>query len=299
MENIDVPFLDEIREELQEEGKHQQSDVHTVHIGIGSDDDFVVAQFVQTVFYIQRGLQAVELLVLINDRFGQSIAVKRFTAEREHRLCAYVTTLGNGARRRETLRDEDAGFQTQIIVGIFGGLDGLGVVEVNLTITQLGIIDEVLFRPLSSHFRHRCYRLTLFLRVLNLLQHHVGYLRMLVKIVIELLFDKVIDELINAYTAGRTHVFGAEFDFRLTLEDRFFHIDSYRSDNAITDVRQFLILIEKLLDRSSDSFAESGLVRTALDGMLTVHEREIFIAVLVGMRERNFYVFAYKVDNRI
>ena len=35
--------FDEIREELQKEGYNEQSDMHAVHIGIGSYDDFIVA----------------------------------------------------------------------------------------------------------------------------------------------------------------------------------------------------------------------------------------------------------------
>ena len=106
-----MPFLNEIREELQEEGQHQQANMHTVHIGIGSDDDFVVAQFIQTVFDIQRRLQAVELLVLIHHGFGEAEAVERFTAQREYRLRTYVTALRDRARSGETLRNEDAALQ--------------------------------------------------------------------------------------------------------------------------------------------------------------------------------------------
>ena len=54
LEDIDVPFLDEIREELQEESEHQQPNVHAIDIGIGGDDDFVVPQFVESVLDIQR-----------------------------------------------------------------------------------------------------------------------------------------------------------------------------------------------------------------------------------------------------
>ena len=43
LQDINVSFLDEIREELQKEGYNEQSDMHAVHIGIGSYDDFIVA----------------------------------------------------------------------------------------------------------------------------------------------------------------------------------------------------------------------------------------------------------------
>ena len=53
LEDIDMAFLHEVWEELEEESKHEQSNVHTVDIGIGSDDDFVVAQLVQSVLDIE------------------------------------------------------------------------------------------------------------------------------------------------------------------------------------------------------------------------------------------------------
>jgi hypothetical protein len=39
-----MSVADHLREELEEEGEQQQADVHAVHIGIGGDDDAVVAQ---------------------------------------------------------------------------------------------------------------------------------------------------------------------------------------------------------------------------------------------------------------
>ena len=52
MQNIYVTFLDEVGEELQEERDEQQTDVHTVHIGIGGNDHFVVTESFYAVFYI-------------------------------------------------------------------------------------------------------------------------------------------------------------------------------------------------------------------------------------------------------
>ncbi len=54
--------------------------MHTVDVGIGSDNNFIIPQTVQSVFNIEGGLQQVEFLVLINDLFSQAVAVKRFTA---------------------------------------------------------------------------------------------------------------------------------------------------------------------------------------------------------------------------
>ena len=60
--------------------------MHPVHIGIGSDDHPVVTQVVERIFNIQRVLEQVEFLVLVNYFLGQAVAVQRFTPQAEHRL---------------------------------------------------------------------------------------------------------------------------------------------------------------------------------------------------------------------
>ena len=236
LENIDVPFLDEVREELQEESQHQQPDVHSVHIGIGRDDHFVITQLVQTVFDVQRRLQAVELFVLIYHLFGQSVAVQRLTAQREHRLRAYIAALGNTTGRRQTLGDENTTLQPQIVVGIFGALDRLRVIQVYLAVTQFRVVDQVLLCALASRFRHSGDCLTLFLAVLNFLQHNLHGLWRLVQIVVQLLLNEIIDEFIDTHAARRTHVFRTEFHFRLTLEYRFLYVNRDSSNYAVSDV---------------------------------------------------------------
>ena len=90
--------------------------------------------------------------------------------------------------------------------------------------------------------------------------------------IIQLGLDKVIDELIHTHAAGRTHIFRTQLHFRLGFKDRFLHINSDSAYDTVSDIRQFLVLIEELLDRTSYRFAIRCLMGTALDGMLTVHE---------------------------
>jgi hypothetical protein len=40
-------------------------------------------------------------------------------------------------------------------------------------------------------------------------------------------------------------------------------------------------------------------MRTALGSVLAIHERIVFLAVLIAMCKRNFDVLAFKVNNRI
>ncbi len=75
LKHIHVALLDEVREELQEEGDDEQSDVHSIYIGIGSHNHLIISQSVQSVLDIEGCLEQVELLVLVNHLLGQTIAV--------------------------------------------------------------------------------------------------------------------------------------------------------------------------------------------------------------------------------
>ena len=92
-----MPLADHLGEELQEEGHHQEADVHAVDIGIGGDDDLVVAQVIHVLLDVQRRLKEVELLVLVDHLLRQSVAVQRLAAQREDRLRTHVAALGDGA----------------------------------------------------------------------------------------------------------------------------------------------------------------------------------------------------------
>ena len=96
--------------ELEEESEHQQADVHAVDIGIGGDDDVVVAQVLNVLVDVQGGLQQVELLVLVAHFLGHAQAVERLSAQAEHGLGLHVAALGDASRGGVALGDEDGAF---------------------------------------------------------------------------------------------------------------------------------------------------------------------------------------------
>ena len=104
-----MPTSYQLGEELQEEGQRQESYVHTVVIGIGSDDHTVVAQAVETVFDVERSLEEVKLFVLIDHLFTQPVAVEWFASQAKDRLVACVSTLCDRPTSRVTFRDKDTG----------------------------------------------------------------------------------------------------------------------------------------------------------------------------------------------
>ena len=244
-------------------------------------------------------MEAVELLVLIDDRLAQSVGVHGFTSQGEHRLRTHIAALGYTTGGRQTLGDKDTRLIAQIVLCILGGAYGFGVVEVHLAVAEFGVIEQVLFRSFACGFSYAGNGFALAFRVLNLLEHDFRHLRVLVQVVVELQANKVVDELVDGDAACRAHIFRAEFDFRLALEHGFFDIDGNSAYYAVADVGEFLILAVELLDRSADSLAEGSLVCTALYGVLTVDERVILLTCLVGVCEGDLYIFAYDVNDRI
>ena len=85
----------------------------------------------------------------------------------------------------------------------------------------------------------------------------------------------------------------------MALEDWFGDIDSYRTHNTVANVAILLVLAEELLNGARYRLAESHLVRTALNSVLTIDEGVILLARLIGMSERNLYILALEVNDRI
>ena len=94
-----MAFLDEFREELQEEGHHKQADVHPIDIGIRGDNHLVVAKRVESVFDVEGGLKEVEFLIFVHHLLGQSIGIEGLSAQGEDGLRFHLTTLGDTTRR--------------------------------------------------------------------------------------------------------------------------------------------------------------------------------------------------------
>ena len=81
--------------------------MQAVDIGIGCQDDLVVAEIGDGVFNVQRPHQGVHLLVLINQRLLLPQDIHRLALERKDRLGHGITRRDDGARRRLTFGDKD------------------------------------------------------------------------------------------------------------------------------------------------------------------------------------------------
>ena len=103
-----MTFFNQIGEKLQEKGDEEQANVHTVHIGIGGYNYFVVSQSVYAVFDIQGSLQEIKFFVFVNYFFSQTETVERFSPQTKNSLGIYIAAFGNGTTGRIALGDKDA-----------------------------------------------------------------------------------------------------------------------------------------------------------------------------------------------
>jgi len=87
---VDMPRLDQVGKELEEERHQQQLMWHAIHVGICSDDHFVIAQAIHAILDVEGMLQKIKFFVLVNDFLGQPEAVEWFTPQAENGLCFNV-----------------------------------------------------------------------------------------------------------------------------------------------------------------------------------------------------------------
>ena len=150
---------------------------------------------------------------------------------------------------------------------------------------------------LTGQFRHTGHCLALPLTLLDLPFQHLSHISMDMQIVIHLLLDEVADIFVDAYTIG-SHRQRSEFDLRLTLEHRLFHVDGNGCHDTRTDIA-ILILAEEIADGTGDMLLEGTLVRTALCGMLTIHKRVVLLTILVGMGKGDLDILTLQMDDGV
>ena len=261
--------------------------MHAVDIGIGGDNHLLVAEVLHLLLDVERRLQLVELLVLVDHLLRQSEAVERLSAQREDRLRAHVAALGDGARGGVTLRDEYHRLLGQLVA----------VRAVNLAVAQLAVVERDLAGRLAGLLLDPRDGLALLLVLDDFLLEHLRRVGMLVQVVVQMLAQEVHHEV--AHRDARLNLLRAQLDFGLRLEDRVGHLDRDGGDNRRADVRRVVVLVVELLDGLGDGLAEGRLVRTALRGVLSVDERVVALAVARAVGDGHLDVVAREVDGQI
>jgi hypothetical protein len=91
----------------------------------------------------QRGLDQVELLVLIHDLLGEAEAVERLALEAEHGLRVHVAALGDAAAGAVALGDEEGALLPAVVL--------LGIIaEVDAAVAQFLVVQAGLLRALAG-----------------------------------------------------------------------------------------------------------------------------------------------------
>ena len=286
----------EVGVELEEEGEHQQADVHSVHIGIGGDDDVVVSQVLDVLVDVQGGLQQVELLVLVAHFLGHSQAVERLTAQAEHGLGLHVAALGDASRCGVALGDEDGALEAFLVVGV----------EVDTTVAELTVVQADLLRTLAGGLLDAGNLLALLFVGLDLRLKDADRFGVLVQVVVQVAFQDVEDvgleerAVVGAVGVVGREVGGSEFGLRLCLKHRLLNPHTQSANQALTDVGRLVFLLVELAHHAGVAFAESRLMGAAFGGVLAVDERIKIVARLtVHMRESSLKVAVLDVNDGI
>ena len=184
LEHEEVPVLDDLREILEEEGDHQEADVHTVDIGIGGDDDLIVAEAVYAVLDVERALEEEELLILVDSVSTEAKGIERFASEAEYGLRLGIASGGEGARCGVALGDEDGALLATVVVGI-GKVDG--------AVAEFAVVQVGLLGLLAGLLLDAAYGLAFLLAIDNLLIDNLGRIEISAEIVIEVLGEEIAD----------------------------------------------------------------------------------------------------------
>ena len=242
--------------------------MHSVDVGVGRDDDLVVAQALEVLLDAERAHDVVELLVLVHRLAAEAVGVERLAFQRVDGLGLDVPRLDHGAARRVALGDEDRGLLAPF---------GLRLGEVELAVDELGDADRDLLGALARLLLDRRQLLAHPLVVLDLGEQLLGLLGVAMQPQHDLLADRADDP--------RADLGGAELVLGLRLEDGILDLDRHGADQAVADVLAGEAVLGVLVDALEDALAEGALVGAAVVGVLAVDEAVVGLAVGVGVGE--------------
>ena len=106
--------------------------MHAVDVGIGGDDDLVVAQPIEALLDVERGLEQVKFLVLVDDLLGEAVGVERLALEGEDGLRLHVARGGERAGGGVALDDEERALLGARVL----------VAEVQAAVAQLAVVQR-------------------------------------------------------------------------------------------------------------------------------------------------------------
>src|SRR4051812_5409947 len=264
LRDVDVAGLDQLGHLPVEEGQHERPDVGPVHVGVGHDDDLVVAGLLDVELLADpgadRGDQRLDLLVREHLVDAVLLDVDDLAAQRQDRLGVAIAPLLGRAAGGVALDDEDLG-ERGIAHRAVGQLAG------QRRVLERRLAPGEVARLAGGVAGAGC--------VYGLADHHARLRRVLLEELGEPLVDGGLDEALHRRVA--------ELGLRLPLELRLADLDRDDRGQALADVLALqvgILLLELadlarvLVDRAGQRRAEAGQVRAALVRVDVVGERE-------------------------
>ena len=270
--DVEVALLHQLRHLPVEEREQQRADVGAVDVGVGHDDDLVVAQLRQIEVVAdagaERGDDVDHLLGRQHLVEARALHVEDLAADRQHRLKLALAALLGRAAGRVALDDEHLGVG-RIAVLALGELARQRVdVERALAPRQLARLARRLARERRLH---------------DLADDDLGFLGVLLEPGRELIADDALDH--------RLHLRGDELVLRLAGELRVGHLDrqhAVRPSRASSPERSTFSFLASplspaylLMTRVSAARKPARCVPPSRCGMLLVKQQHVLV---VGCR---------------
>src|ERR1700722_13948363 len=101
-----MAVMHQMVEEAEKIRDQQIADVQAVYVGVGGEDDLVVAEAFEVVLYVEAAHEIVHLIVLVNDITLEVPDVERLAFQGEKRLRIHVAAAYDGAGGGLALGDE-------------------------------------------------------------------------------------------------------------------------------------------------------------------------------------------------
>ena len=201
-----MAVVDQLRHLAVEERDQQRGDVGAVDVGVGHDDDLLVAQIVVAVVRAgaaaERLHQIGELLVLRELVLAGGRDVEDLAAQRQDGLRGAVARLLGRAAGRVALDDEDLG-------ALGGAVGAVGELAGQAQLARRGLARDILFLAAAD-------------ALLGALDHEVEQLVGLHRIAGEPMVERVLDRLLDDALrfGGGEAILGLALEFRLADEHR-------------------------------------------------------------------------------
>jgi len=141
-ENIQVPLVDELVEELEKVSDHQVPDMKAVDIRICSQNHLFIAEVLDGVLNPKTAHEIIHFIILV-DRIALEIPdIQRLTLQGKNGLTVDVTTTDNRSGSGHPLGDEDHGVEPLTLIHV----------EVLLAVLKLGDTQTNGFGTFPSQF---------------------------------------------------------------------------------------------------------------------------------------------------